>query len=208
MGWLIALGILTLLLILPLGASLRYDSSGTQIRLILGILQIPVFPGKKKAPKKDKKKPKEKKKKPAKTPAKKTAAVPKTKKKGGPITDFIPLVYVVLDFLADLPRIFRIGRLDVNLILGGGDPADLGQNYGKACAAMGNLIPRIEEMLVIRRRNVQIQCDFEADSTVVTARLDITVTMARTLGFLLRYGIRGIREFTKIMNKRKGGAAI
>ncbi len=206
MGWLIALGILVLLAVMPLGGSLRYSSQGAQVKLILGVFQILVFPGKKK-PKKEKKKTKKPKEKPKQTAPKKPAEK-KPKEKGGPITDFIPLVYVALDFLADLPRIFRINRLDVNLVLGGGDPADLGQNYGKACAAMGNLIPRLEEMFIIRKRDVQIQCDFEADATLVTARLDITVTIARTLGYLIRYGVRGFREFKKIMNKRKGGAAI
>ena len=206
MGWLIALGVLVLLAVMPLGASLRYSSQGVQVKLILGLLQILVYPGKKK-PKKEKP-PKKKTKEKPKQAAPKKPAQKKPKKKGGPISDFIPLVYVALDFLADLPRIFRINRLDVNLVLGGGDPADLGQNYGKACAAMGNLIPRLEEMFVIRKRDVKIQCDFEADATLVTARLDITVTLARTLGYLVRYGVRGFREFKKIMNKRKGGAAI
>ena len=206
MGWLIALGILVLFAVMPLGGSLRYNSQGVQVKIILGVFQILVFPGKKK-PKKEKKKTKKPKEKPKQTAPKKPAEK-KPKEKGGPITDFIPLVYVALDFLADLPRIFRINRLDVNLVLGGGDPADLGQNYGKACAAMGNLIPRLEEMFIIRKRDVKIQCDFEADATLVTARLDITVTIARTLGYLVRYGVRGFREFKKIMNKRKGGAAI
>ena len=114
MGWLIALGILVLLAVMPLGASLRYSSQGVQVKLILGLLQILVYPGKKK-PQKEKKPKKQPKEKP-KQAAPKKPAQKKPKKKGGPISDFIPLVYVALDFLADLPRIFRINRLDVNLV--------------------------------------------------------------------------------------------
>ena len=57
MGWLIALGILILLAILPLGVSVRYDSEGPVVRLILGFIRITLIPGKKKEnnPKKEKK---------------------------------------------------------------------------------------------------------------------------------------------------------
>ena len=34
MGWLIALGVLVLLALLPLGISARYDASGALVRLI------------------------------------------------------------------------------------------------------------------------------------------------------------------------------
>ena len=48
MGWLIALGILILLAILPLGASVIYDDQGPLIRLILGPIRLKLFPKKKK----------------------------------------------------------------------------------------------------------------------------------------------------------------
>lgn len=224
MGWLIALGILVLLGILPLGVSVLYDAQGPVIRLLTGPVKWKVYPQKKKDKPEKEKKPKEKKEKPKKkgkqSPPSPTedpkpgttsggkGKKPPKKEKGGPITDFLPLVYVALDLLADVPRLFRIHRLELNVILGGSDPADLGENYGKACAALGNLWPRLEEVLVIRRRDVKLQCDFEASETLITARLDISVTLARVLGFGFRYGFRAIYQFIKITNKRKGGAAI
>ena len=53
MGWIIALAILVLLAILPLGASVLYDAEGARVRVVAGPLKIQVFPMKKK-PKKDK----------------------------------------------------------------------------------------------------------------------------------------------------------
>ena len=47
-------------------------------------------------------------------------------------------------------------------MLGGGDPCDLAINYGKAWAALGNLWSRLEQFFVIKKRDVEIQCDFEA----------------------------------------------
>ena len=96
---------------------------------------------------------------------------------------------------------------DANVILAGSDPADLGENYGKACAALGNLWPRLEEIFVIRRRDIKMQCDFESTETKMIARLDISITIGRLLGFTFRHGTKALREFLKIMKKRKGGAA-
>lgn len=207
MGWLIALGILLFLGTLPLGISFRYGSGGTTVKALVGFVRWKVFPTKKKEPKKEKK-PKEKPKKTVKSGEKQKKTETKPKEKGGPLSDFLPLLYVALDLLAEVPRLFRIHRLDVNLILAGSDPADLGENYGKACAALGNLWPRLEETFVIRRRDVKIQCDFEASETKITARVDISVTIGRLLGFTLRHGTKALREYLNIMKKRKGGATV
>ena len=201
MGWLIALGILVLLLILPLGVSAAYDGEGPRVAVLAGPLRIPVLPAKKK----DKKqKPKKEKKKAA--PKQKPAPKQTQEKKGGSLTDFLPLVEIVLDFLSDFRRKLRVNVLELNLVLAGGDPCDLAINYGKATAALGNLWPKLEQWLVIKKRDVKIQCDFEADKTLVSARLDLTITLARVFSVSFRYGIRAIKELMKILNKRKGGA--
>lgn len=201
MGWLIALGILILLLMLPLGVSAAYDGEGPRVAVLAGPLRIPVLPAKKK----DKKqKPKKEKKKAA--PKQKPAPKQTQEKKGGSLTDFLPLVEILLDFLSDFRRKLRVNVLELNLVLAGGDPSDLAINYGKATAALGNLWPRLEEWLVIKKRDVKIQCDFEGDKTLVTARLDLTITLARVFSVSFRYGIRAIKELMKILNKRKGGA--
>ena len=81
MGWIITLGILVLLAILPLGASVKYDADGPLVRLIAGPVKITLFPRPKK-PKKEKK-PKEakKEKKPKQTKEKSAAKQKPTEKK-------------------------------------------------------------------------------------------------------------------------------
>ena len=66
MGWLIALGIITLLAVLPLGVSVKYDEDGVLLKLIIGPVKITLFPRPKKdqKPKKKKEKTKEKKEEP------------------------------------------------------------------------------------------------------------------------------------------------
>lgn len=207
MGWLITLGILALLAILPLGAAVQYHSDGFFLDVIAGPVRIPILPKKKKDPnKKEKKKEKNKKSKTDKK-GKGESGGEKKKKKGGPITDFLPLVKTVLDLLNTFRKKLRIKRLDLKLIMAADDPCDLAINYGRANAAMGNLMPQLERCFVIKKRNVEIECDFEAAQTLIIARADVTITLGWLLGIVVFYGVRGLKQFLQIKNKRKGGAS-
>ena len=215
MGWYITLGILFLLAILPLGASIRYDEDGALVKLIAGPVRITLFPRPKKKDSKKDEKPKAKKEKPRKakkakkqasgTDAAAPADAPK-KKKGGSVTDFLPLVKVLLDFLGDFRRKLRVNVLELKVILGGDDPCDLAVNYGRAWAAVGNLLPRLERVFVIRKRDIGVECDFTEAKTRVLARLDLTVTLGRLLAAVLVFAFHALVEYLKITKKRKGGA--
>ena len=61
---------------------------------------------------------------------------------------------------------------------------------------------------MIRKRDVKIQCDFEASQTLVTAHLSISITLGRLLCVLVCYAVRALVQYIKITDKRKGGAAI
>ena len=202
MGWLIALGILVLLAILPLGATVRYNSDGLSLKLIAGPLRIGILPKKEKTTKEKAQKPKKKSK--GKQPAQKPAEKPK--EKGGPITDFLPIVKTALQLLNSLRKKLRIQRLEMKLIMAADDPCDLAVNYGKAWAALGNLMPQLERCFVIKKRDLEVECDFESSETCIIARADVTITLGWLLGILIWYGVRAVKQFIQINNKRKGGA--
>lgn len=213
MGWWITLGILILLAMLPLGVSVKYNSAGPSVRLLLGPARLTVIPRKSKKEKPAKKKIEiettaEQKADPM--PEKPTVppkpVPPKQKEKGGSWTDFLPLVKTALDFLGTFRRKLRVNVLELKLIMAGDDPCDLGLNYGRAWAALGNLMPRLEKLFVIKKRDVEVECDFEASQSMVIARLDLTVTLGRLVGMLVVYAVRILKEFIQIKNKRKGGA--
>ena len=208
MGWLIAFIIIFLLAILPLGASVRYNSDGPLVRIIAGPIRFTVFPMKKKEKKEKKPKEKKPKKEKVKEKPKKSKEKPKEEKKekGGSILDFLPLVQVGLDMLNDFRWKLRLNRLELKLILAGDDPADLGMNYGRAWAAVGNLVPMLERSFVIKKKDIEVECDFTTTETLIVARLDITITLGRIIALAVVNGIRGLLEFIKIMKKRKGGA--
>ena len=197
MGWLIALGILVLLMCLPLGISGIYDGSGAQVRLILGPIRLLLYPGKGKKEKKEKPAPKEQKKGPSRSA---------TKQKGGSLGDFIPLARRVLDFLEDLRKKLRVDLLRVHVTMAGGDPCDLAVNYGKTMTALAALDPQLERFLTIRKKDVWVGVDFEGDKTLVYARMDLTISLGRILSLGFRHGIRILREFMNITKLRKGGA--
>ena len=204
MGWLITLVILVVLAWIPLGATIRYNTDGLSLKIIAGPIRLTVLPKKNKE-EKSKKKPKDKSA-PKKVKASSTQpATPKREEKGGPITDFLPLVNTALDLLNAFRKKLRIDRLELKLIMAADDPCDLAVNYGRAWVAVGNLFPRLERWLVIKKRDVEVECDFEASQTVVIAHVDLTITLGRLLGILIWYGVRALKQFISINNKRKGG---
>ncbi len=198
MGWLIALAAVGLLAIVPLGVSARYDAGGALVLLIAGPVRLRLYPGRKKAEKEEE--PQQD------APKKQTGGGAKSPASGGPVSDFLPLVRVILDFLGDFRRKLRVNRLVLKLTMAGEDPCDLAVNYGRASAALASLYPQLERFFVIKKQEISLDCDFETEKTRVIARLDVTITLGRLLSLGLRHGFRGIREYLNIMKFRKGGA--
>ena len=62
------------------------------------------------------------------------------------------------------------------------------------------------ENFVIKKRKLEVECDFLADTTTVIARLDISITIGQIIALLVAWGLPIVWEFLKIINKRKGGA--
>lgn len=202
MGWLITALILFLLAILPVGISAIYNTYGPLVRLIVGPVKVTLYPSKKEKKEKDKPSAKEAKKK-QKAPSAKTKS---KEKKGGSFLDFLPLVQTILDFLSAFRGKLRVNRLEMKLIMASDDPCDLAVNYGKAWAALGNLMPHLERLFVIKKRDLEVECDFTAEKTLIFARLDLTITVGRLLAITVVYGLRGLRQYLNIMKIRKGGA--
>lgn len=210
MGFWIAAAVLLALAILPLGIRIRYNEAGFFLKVIVGPIKITVFPRRKKP---ENRKPREKKPdKEHKLEQPKTSvpeeqqqpdAQPEQQEKGGSLTRFMPLIQLGLEFLGDLWRKLRLDNLYLRLILASDDPCDLAVNYGRVWAAVGNLIPQLERLFVIKKRDIQVECDFTAAETRIAAHLDITITLGRLLVLAIYYGIRVLIEFLSM--KRKGG---
>ncbi len=200
MGWLIALAVIVVLACIPLGFRAIFRDKLPRVWVLIGPLKLLVYPGKprEKKPKEKTKKPKEKKVK---------NSEPKTKK-GGNFLDFEPVVRTIIEFLGHFRRKIRVSHLELKVILAGGDPCDLAVNYGKAWAALGNLMPQLERLFVIKKRDLEVECDFTSDETLIFARLDATITIGRVLHLLSWHGVKILKELLKLKKLRKGGAKL
>ena len=196
MTLLIVLAALCCLAFLPLGFRAVYRQDDPGVWLLVGPLKFRVDPGKPT----DNEQPKE--------PAKKKKSSESASKRGGSYRDFLPVVRSIIDFLSQFRRKIRVNHLEMKLILVGNDPCDLAVNYGRAWAALGSLMPQLERLFVIRKRNVEVECDFASEETVIFARADVTITLARTLHLLSRHGIKVLKELLKLKKLRKGGAQL
>lgn len=199
MGWLVTLAILVLIACVPLGISGHYDSDGALICLIIGPVRLTVYPRKRNKHKAQNHKQVDK---------AKSGDKDSTREKGGNLTDFKPLVKLILDLIVDLHKKIRVDYLQFKLWLAGSDPCDLAINYGRTWAAVGVLLPRLEEFFVIKKKDVQVECDFNSEQTFVLAHMDVTITIGRLLSLSLLHGVRILRAYTKIINQRKGGAGV
>lgn len=205
MGWLIFLAILIGLGCVPLGVRLRYDEDGLLAAVLLGRLPTLLYPlpgWLKKLTSREKKdgekKPKKEKPKKEKPPKDTVGEAPQ----GGSWKKFLPLVRLGLHFLGDFRRKLRVNRLVLRLTLAGDDPCDLAVNYGRAWAAVGNLLAAMQRAFVIQKRDVEVQCDFLGEETKVVFAMDLTITLGRILGLLVKYGIRAVAILLKMKNQK------
>ncbi len=202
-GWLIALGVLltvpALIPLIPVRLNIFYDKDGLSYKLFFGLLKIrPEWleseEGLKPRLQRD-----------AKVITKKAKAAA-TEKDGGDLSQFWPFLEALGKLLNDLRKKIRVKKLDLALIMGGDDPCNLALSYGKAWAAVGNILPLLEQIFVIKKRDVQVHCDFTAQSTKVYLRLHATMTLFRLVSLLVQYGVPAYREYEIITNIDEGGA--
>lgn len=192
MGWLIFLGVLVLLGCLPLGIRLNFDEGGFRAAVLIGRIPVRLYPVPRWLQNMTSKH--QKKGQPP-EPKPKIAEPQSREQSGGGIQRFLPFARLGLELLGDFRRKLRVNFLRLRLTLAGEDPCDLAVNYGRAWAALGNLMPRLERALVIRKRDVEIQCDFQAEETTVVFAMDLTMTLGRLLGLALGYGLRALKLF-------------
>lgn len=200
MGWLIALGVLVAVGLIPLGALVRYDQDGFRVKLVAGVLRFTVYP----FPERKRAKPKKEKKK---QPPKQQAA-PKPQqeeKKGGRLQDFYPFLQLGLRFMKELRRKLCINHLVLRLTLAGDDPCDLAVAYGRTWAALGSLIPVLERFFNIRKRTIDVQCDFNGEDILLETQAELTLRIYQLVQMTAVYGYLVIKEFLQMKKKRKGG---
>lgn len=200
MGWLIAIGIIILLAILPLGLSIIYNEEGLAIWNVIGPIRYIDDPEKKEN------KVEEKNEEPVKTD-KNGFSFKKLKKRiaspvGGTLGELMPFLRSDWSFIGDILRKIHIKRMVIRMVIAGSDPADLALDYGKAWALLGNIHAWLERFFVIKKKNLDVRCDFNADKTRIFVQLDLRISLARLIHLIVRSAVRAV-ENNK--NNDKGG---
>lgn len=180
---------------LPVGLTLRYDSDGLMLRYLLG--WIPVMP-----------KPLLGEVQPA-TKGKRSAAGPKKKKAkgGGPITSFLHQLEDTFRLWLLLRDRLWVRQLRVELVMAGEDPCDLALGYVGASAAVDALLVQLERFFDIRKKKINISCDFDATQTTLLLRADAVICLGHLLRLLLRREMQNAQKMTHQTNSDKGGAS-
>ena len=192
MVWLILLILLTLFLLLPVGVFAEYDIDGLQVKLIAGFVRITIYPRRRQNNKKS-----------IKDNGHFAGTKSGKRKAAGSFEAFMEALHLVLDVLKDLRKKIQVNYLAFNLILAGEDPCDLSVNYGACCAALGAVIPQIERLFVIKKRDTQIQCDYTAEKTKVSAQIDITLPIFKLISLCCFHGIHLLKNYREHINNTK-----
>lgn len=156
----VLLVLLLLLLFLRVGAEVAFGAGETRVLLRVGLLRWQLLPrkGKKRqATKKD-----------ASAASKKKESQPATKPKlgwrewkSGAELLLPPLKRA----LRRTRRAVRIDPLRLHIVLGGDDPAAVGQSYGYAQALLWSAMPEAERLLNIPDPHIRLDADFDGGAT-------------------------------------------
>lgn len=189
MGWQIVLwvflalaAVLLLLVFLPVGIRVRYHDGVLKLWYTLGPVRVLWYPENSEAEEKRKK---------SKISIRSVLNEPikANRKYDNVLGDFWAELKTTLELFWHLRPRLRIKRLMLKLHLAGDDPATLAMQYGGAWAAIGSIFPLLEEAFVLKKRDLDVDCDFNGDTTTLDAKLDITIGLGRLLWCIVRYSM-------------------
>lgn len=199
-GWVvfgIVIAVFVLIGCIPVGVDAWYMENELSLRLKIGLLKMQILPAKPKkaAPKKEKKTAKKAAASQKPEKPKKKALMPKLT-----LSDIPALVNLACDTLGDLRRKLRVEVLTLHVVLGGDDPAKAAMQYGGAWAAIGMLNPKLDQLFVIKKRDIQPILDYNEKEMSISAQLALTITIGRALSLGLKAGARFLKLW---INKKK-----
>ena len=135
-------------------------------------------------------------------------ATPKKAFLTGGVQEILDLARLAADTLGNLRRKLRMEELMLRVRFGGGDDAaKTAILYGRAWAVIGALLPCLERIFVIKKRDIGAELDYNVDEKMaVDAHMVLTITIGRALALALRAGIGFLKIYQAYQDKNKGGA--
>ncbi len=201
MVWLLVLACLALLAAAKVGVHVYYREKKLRLDLLISKFRFTLLGRERKKPKGQKKRqtPKEKTQKP------KAQKVPK---EGKP--ELKPWLQAVQTYWRELlelvGRVLTSPTLDVlklQILVGGKDAAACAMTYGRICAAIGCVLPVVENTFGIRKRQIDVRCCFDRDTLDVTAEAAITIRIYEIFALAFSLLGLGLKLFLAAKNNKK-----
>lgn len=167
-GWLIALVILALFLLLKVGVFFHWDDQSSVLKIRIGVFRFSLST--------EEKEPKKKKGAKAK---KQAASTPQQKEKKTDKTNLKKWIKVLLahwtDLVTLLGKVLTSPTLDLLrlYIAVAGDDAEL--QYGKYCAGLSAGLPVLQNTFCVKKQDIQIACRYEIPKTQIMAEAEATI---------------------------------
>lgn len=219
LGGLLLFLLVLLLLILLLPARVRVMLRQEKFFLWVGLgpFRLRLLPWKEKKPKKQKKSEKPEEAKPqkretppspspqAERPGEAARPAPQIRKEkesapasGGmdklDIPYIMDLIHLGLSAMEQFRRALRIDRFLLDCVIATEDAAKTAMAYGAAAAGVGMFLPLLEENLRVRKKDIQITCDFEKTESQIFLEIQVSALVFQ----LLIIGIKVLRGFLRL----------
>lgn len=194
--FLVLAAVLILVLLIPVGIRVRYGQEKMQLWYSIGPLRIRHH-----AKDSDDKRTS----KASKTNIRKifSESINANRKYDGVLGEFLAELKTVLGLFWKLAPKLRIKRLVMKLHIAGENPAAVALQYGGAWTAIGCLLPVLEEAFVLKKRELDVDCNYSGDKTTLDAELDITIGLGRLIFCLIRYVMPALEQPVNINTERR-----
>lgn len=109
---------------------------------------------------------------------------PKLVRMDGSLRQFFPLLDLYLQLLFNPKYKLGVNMLELKLTMANDDPFDLAMNYGKAQTIIHSLMPQLERIFNIKKKKLDVGCDFLAEETMLYVRADLRLPLVRLIAAL------------------------
>ncbi len=207
-GWIILgviVGIIVLIMLIPIGADIRYEDEVIRISVKAAGLKLQLLPRPKKKPKKDK--PEKEKPEKEKTPKEKKPKEEKEtkKKKSFPFNaeEIMELLRAVLQSFGRFGKKFSVDRFVLHWIAPQWDPYTSARIFAWVNAAMSELAPICTARFHCRDSSVWTDIDFTRENMFLEFGLTITIRIGQIVGSGFRIAFDVLRIFLQSRRRVK-----
>ncbi len=165
--------VIVILCLLPVGVIICYEKKQLDLRLRIAFLSFSIHPEDRFLPGKRGK---------------------KGKKGRRPPPSLREVLRPALDAMRGMIQKIRIDELRIHYTAGSEDPASAALQYGLVSAGLGFLLGQLEAACKVKKRQVEIDIDYELTGPEVQARASLSLRLWQLVGLIVRFGVRYLKQ--------------